>query len=205
MDRRTSLQWMLAASATVPMADASAKPVAKSGAAGGIGTDPDMVRKYKSGELWPLSFTERERRCATALCALIIPADEGSPSAADLHVEVFIDEWISAPYEDQKKDRATILKGLAWLDAESEKRFSKVFAAASVEQQSQIADAICSPVPAGSALSDAVKFFARFRDLTAGGFYTTPEGMKDVGFVGNTPSVTFDGPPLAVLKLVGVS
>jgi len=193
---------MLAASATVPAIDASAKPVSKPTR---IGSDPDMVRKYKSGELWPLSFTERERRCAIALCALIIPADEGSPSAADLHVDLFIDEWISAPYEAQKKDRATILKGLAWLDAESEKRFSKVFAAASVEQQAQIADGICSPVPKDSPLVDSVKFFARFRDLTAGGFYTTPEGMKDVGFVGNTPSQTFDGPPEAVLKLVGVS
>ena len=202
MDRRTSLQWMLAASASVPALAAGAKPRDKST---GIGSDPDMVRKYKSGELWPLSFTERERRCAVALCALIIPADEGSPSAADLHVEAFIDEWISAPYEDQQKDRAVILKGLAWLDAESEKRFSQVFAAASVAQQSQIADDICHAPAAGSSLAEPANFFARFRDLTAGGFYTTPEGMKDVGFVGNTPSQTFDGPPAAVLKIVGVS
>jgi len=202
MDRRTSLQWMLAATAAIPAVNAGAKPQTK---VTGFGSDPDMVRKYKSGELWPLSFTERERRCANALCALIIPADEGSPSAADLHVEVFIDEWISAPYEDQQKDRAVILKGLAWIDAESEKRFSQVFAAASVAQQSQIADGICHPPAVGSPLAEQCHFFARFRDLAAGGFYTTPEGMKDVGFVGNTPSQTFDGPPAAVLKIVGVS
>ncbi len=204
MDRRTSLQWLLAASAASPTITAAAQAPAKKDAKK-IGTDPDLVRRYKSGELWPLSFTERERRCAAALCALIIPADERSPSAADLHVEAFIDEWISAPYEDQQKDRAVILKGLAWLDAESEKRFGAVFAAAKSEQQSQIADELCKPVAKDSPLHEHVRFFSRFRDLTAGGFYTTPEGMKDLGFVGNTPSQTFDGPPLAVLKIVGVS
>ncbi|MBV8503521.1 MAG: gluconate 2-dehydrogenase subunit 3 family protein [Paucibacter sp.] len=202
MDRRTSLQWLLAASASSP-ALASAKPTAKP--VSGIGSDPDVVRRYKSGDLWPLSFTERERRCASALCGLIIPADDRSPSAAELKVEAFIDEWISAPYEDQKHDRALVLKGLAWLDAESERRFGVVFAAATAAQQSQIADTICSPVAKDSPLVEQVNFFARFRDLTAGGFYTTPEGMKDLGYVGNTPSQTFDGPPAAVLKIVGVS
>ncbi len=204
MDRRTSLQWMLAASASGPVMAAGTK-TARRPAPTGIGTDPDLARRYKSGELWPLSFTERERRCAAALCALIIPADEGSPSAADLQVHVFLDEWISAPYPDQQRDRATLLKGLAWLDAESEKRFGSVFAAATLAQQSLIADDICKPLPADSPLAEAARFFARYRDLTAGGFYTTPEGMKDVGFVGNTPSATFDGPPVAVLKLLGVS
>lgn len=205
MDRRTSLQWLLAASAASPALEAAAKPAPKSRQAKKIGTDPDLARRYKSGDLWPLSFTERERRCAAALCALIIPADERSPSAAELHVEIFIDEWISAPYEDQQKDRAVILKGLAWLDAESERRFGTVIAAARPEQQMQIADEICKPLSKDAPLHEASHFFARFRDLTAGGFYTTPEGMKDLGFVGNTPSQTFDGPPLAVLKIVGVS
>ena len=205
MDRRTSLQWMLAASASgAATLDASAAPASKP-TPQRIGADPDMVRRYKSGELWPLSFTERERRCASALCGLIIPADERSPSAAELKVELFIDEWISAPYEEQQNDRAVILKGLAWLDAESEKRFGTVFAAATPAQQAQIADAICSPVAPGSPLAEPVHFFARFRDLTAGGFYTTPEGMKDLGYVGNVPLPSFDGPPAAVLKIVGVS
>jgi hypothetical protein len=49
------------------------------------------------------------------------------------------------------------------------------------------------------------KFFARFRDLTAGGFYTTPQGMKDIGYTGNTPLATFDGPPAAVLQKLGLA
>lgn len=205
MDRRSSLQWMLAAStaagspAFAKTAAAPAPPPARRTA-----TDPDLTRSYRAGELWPLSFTERERRCAQALCALIIPADEHSPSAAELQVPVFIDEWISAPYPAQQKDRATILQGLAWLDGESQRRFGAAFADAAPAQQTQLADALAVQPPADPALAEPARFFARFRDLTAGGFYTTPAGMKDLGFVGNTPSAEFAGPPAAVIQLVGL-
>lgn len=204
MDRRSSLQWMLAASAAAG-SPAFAKPATPAPAqARRTGTDPDLTRSYAPGELWPLSFTERERRCAAALCALIIPADEHSPSAAELQVQVFIDEWISAPYPGQQKDRATILQGLAWLDGESQRRFGTAFADAAPAQQAALADALAVQPPADPALAEAARFFARFRDLTAGGFYTTPAGMKDLGFVGNTPSKEFAGPPEAVIQLVGL-
>ena len=53
--------------------------------------------------------------------------------------------------------------------------------------------------------ADAAKFFAKFRDLTAGGFYTTPVGMKDIGYTGNVPLEKFDGPPLEALKKAGLA
>lgn len=200
MDRRESLQWMLAAAAA-PAWSASGAAVAVK--AHGYGTDPDLVKSYRSGELWPLSFSERQRRCAAALCAVIIPADEHSPSAAELKVQVFIDEWISAPYPDHVKDRALVVEGLKWMDAESGRRFGKPFAEADALQQQAICDDICkaSDTPR---FGQASHFFARFRDLTAGGFYTSPQGTADLGFVGNRPSKTFDGPPPEVLKMVGL-
>jgi hypothetical protein len=203
MDRRTTLQWMVAA-ASLPVWEHAGAAVAGKQAAG-YGTDPDLVKTYRSGELWPLSFTELQRRTAAALCSLIIPADENSPSAAQLQVHLFIDEWISAPYPKHAQDRRQILKGLAWLDREAKQRFAKPFAAASEAQQGKICDDICWLPQAAPPFVDAARFFALFRDLTAGGFYTTPEGAKDLRFVGNTPSQNFDGPPLAVLKIVGVS
>lgn len=203
MDRRSSMQWMLAAAATLPGLDTAVAAPTKQRR--GVGTDPNLTKSYRSGELWPLSFSERQRRCAAALCGVIIPADELSPSAAELKVHVFIDEWISAPYPAHERDKALIVKGLAWIDAESAKRFRKPFAEAELKQQEAICDEVCGEVPADSKLAEPAKFFARFRDLTAGGFYTTPQGAKDLGFVGNTPSQTFDGPPEAVLKIVGVT
>jgi hypothetical protein len=40
--------------------------------------------------------------------------------------------------------------------------------------------------------------------LTVGGFYTTPEGMRDLGYVGNVALARFDGPPPEVLRKVGL-
>lgn len=203
LDRRTTLQWMLAASAALGAeVSAGATPARKPGQ--GYGTDPRLTRTYRSGELWPLTFTPAQSRCAAALCALIIPADEHSPSAAQLKVHRFIDEWISAPYPDQSRDRDVIVPGLAWLDGESRARFQQPFADLDVARQSQIADDICWVEQARPEFATAARFFKRFRDLTAGGFYTTPEGSKDVGYVGNVPSPTFDGPPAKVLQIVGV-
>ena len=203
MDRRQSMQWMLAAAAAGPAGITAAPAPVK--ARSGVGTDPDLVKTYRAGELWPLTLTAAERRCAAALCALIIPADEHSPGAAELEVQVFIDEWVSAPYPRHVKDGALIRQGLAWLDAESRRRFERDFAGASVEQQRSICDGICFAEKAAPALSEQAAFFAKYRDLTAVGFYTTPAGMKDLGFVGNVPSERFDGPPPEVIRLVGVS
>ena len=72
-------------------------------------------------------------------------------------------------------------------------------------QRAQIADDICSPGKARAGFADAARFFARFRDLTAGGFYTTPVGMKDIGYTGNVSLQKFDGPPLEALKKAGLA
>lgn len=208
MDRRTSIKWMLAASASLPALQGvvvhAAQATGSAVAASPYGTDPDLLKIYKPGDLWPLTLTAAQRATATALSDLIIPADAMSPSASAVGVIDFIDEWISAPYETNRTDRKTVLAGLEWLDKESTRRFSKPFALLSIAQQQQICDDICYAPRAAAQLADAAKFFARYRDLTAGGFYTTPEGRKDLQYVGNVPLARFDGPPPEVLKKAGL-
>lgn len=194
MDRRTLIKWVVAAAASP----------AWERAAMGYGTDPDLMKSYRAGELWPLTLTEQQRGTAAALCALIIPADEHSPSAAQLNVHLFIDEWISAPYPRHAQDRGQIVAGLAWLDEESGRRFGRQFADAGESRQRAICDEICQETRAASRHATAAQFFARFRDLTADGFYTTPEGMKDLNYIGNVPLAAFDGPPPEALKKAGL-
>jgi len=213
MDRRTTLKWMFTAAATVPSlrfgigdvlaGDAAARDVAANQA--GYGTDPALMKEWKPGGPWPLTLTDQARLTAAALCDLIIPVDENSPAASKVGVVDFIDEWISAPYPQQRGDRPTVLNGLLWIEAESQKRFGKAFPALSAAQQCAIADDICSPAKAKPEFAEAVKFFSKFRDLTAGGFYTTPVGMKDIGYTGNVPLDKFDGPPLEALRKAGLA
>ncbi len=220
-DRRTAIKWMLAAAASTTIlgrtghgatspAENPAHPVPASTSAApvtaaGYGTDPDLLKTYKPGDVWPLTLSDAQRATAAALCEVIIPADASSPSAAELHVHDFIDEWVSAPYPDQARDRPVILEGLAWIDAESQRRFSKNFAALTESEKIALCDDICFTEKAAPEFKQGAKFFVRFRDLTAGGFYTTPQGMKDIGYTGNMPLATFDGPPAAVLQKLGLA
>jgi hypothetical protein len=210
VDRRTTLKWMLAAAASVPALRAgadAAEPFARNVAAGqaGYGTDPSLVQDWNAGGPWPLTLGEHARAIASALCDLIIPADDESPSASSVGVVDFIDEWISAPYPQQRADREILVPGLQWLDAEAQSRFKAGFAAISDVQRAAIADDLCFAPRAASQFETAARFFARFRDLTAGGFYTSPVGMKDIGYTGNVPLVTFDGPPIEALKKAGLA
>jgi len=199
MDRRTTIKWILAASAAPPIVYRRASH-AQATAARGYGTDPDLLKVYGPGEIWPLTLTAAERQTAAALADAILPADRQSPSASSVGVVDFIDEWVSAPYPDQLRDRPIVLEGLAWIDAESRRRFSETFANLRTNDQQAICNDICSEARAEPALKNQAHFFAVFRDLTAGGFYSTPIGRADLQFVGNVPLAQFDGPPQDVLR-----
>lgn len=205
MDRRAAIKWMMTAAAGLTLTRWRAMAGTGSAAAKGYGTDPNLLKSYSPGELWPLTFTDERRRTAAALCNAIIPGDAHSPSAASLGVQDFIDEWISAPYPEQAKDRPVILGGLEWLEAESTRRFGQGFGELTGKQQAAICDDICHEPSARAEFQEAARFFARFRDLAAGGFYTTPEGTRDLGYVGNIPAATFEGPPLEAIKKLGLA
>ncbi len=100
---------------------------------------------------------------------------------------------------------AVVLEGLVWLDAESTRRFGRAFAALAARQQLLICDDIRAPARAAAAHQGAARFFARFRDLTSGAFYSTAAGRKDLGYIGNVPLTHFEGPPAALLAKLNLS
>jgi hypothetical protein len=165
----------------------------------GIGTDPNLLKKEIP---WPLALTDAELKIVTALGDIIIPADEHGPAASAVGVPAFINEWVSAPYEEQQTDLQTIRGGLAWLEKEAQKRFKKGFAEAAPEQQHALVEDIVKDGTA--ARKEANGFFRVFRDRVAGGYYSTPEGWKAIGYVGNVPLAEYPAPPPEVLKHLGL-
>jgi hypothetical protein len=202
IDRREAIRWMLAASATGWLVAGRLR--GQPGAPAGYGLDPAMLKAVRPGELWPLTFTDNQRAAAAALCETIIPVDGHSPGASQVGVQDFIDEWISAPYPEQQRDRATILDGLGWLDAESRRRFGSDFAGLIMSQRHAILDDICYAPAAAPAFQGPARFFQRYRDLTAGGFFTSKEGMNDLQYVGNVPLDKFAGPPPELIRRLGL-
>ena len=212
IDRRQALKWIgaaAAAAAIFPHASAQDKlPRPASTAPGGqrIGTDPVLNKNYVPGDLWPLTLTSKQRKAAASLTDLILPPDNpGDKLPSQLGVQEFIDEWISSPYDETLNDRPVITEGLDWLDAEAQRRFQKDFADLAEPQKCAIADDICGKTAVKKEFKSAQNFFGRFRYLAASGYYTTPQGWKDVGYVGNVPTVNFDGPTPEALKHLGLA
>lgn len=205
MERRDALK-VIGIGGLAPMVPRPSTPTApqqpepRRGPAG-TPTDPDLLRPKVT---WPKLLTEPELVTLVALCDLIIPADDKSPSASQVGVPDFINEWVSAPYDYQRGALVQLRGGLSWLNTESGRRFGKRFAEASASEQAAIADDICFEPRAKPDHVAAAKVFDMVRDLTATGFYTTREGMADLGYIGNVPLAQYSGPPPEVLKHLGL-
>jgi hypothetical protein len=219
-DRRTTIKLIMAAAAGVPAlrragatdpTDFQPDPRAIGDIQqyvpimDGYGPDPNLIKAYEKGEFWPLTLTAQQRQLAAALSDLIIPADEHSPAASAVGVVDFIDEWISAPYPQQRQDRKTVLHGFVWLDGEARHRSEQPFAKLHEAQQRAICDRICDASRAPADLKGPAQFFATYRNLTVAGFYTSAAGRKDLQYLGNVPLQHFDGPPAELLRKLGLA
>jgi len=209
LPRRTVFKWFVAVATALKLGDASVfgaepLPTVPPVSANGYGGDPRLNQAYSPGDVWPLTLDRAQRAAAIALADVILPADNLGPAASDVQVVDFVDEWVSAPYAAQLLDREIVLPGLDWLDAEADRRFQRVFAELAPEQQQAICDDICFESAAAADFKVGARFFSRFRSLAAAAYYATPQGWEAIGYVGNQPSVTYEGPPQEVLTRLGV-
>jgi hypothetical protein len=208
IDRRVTLQWMLAAMAAgaAPMQGAYAAP-ATSGPwpsttpdpvkGPGYGTDPNLLEPVVP---WPKTLSAPQLQTAAALCDTILPAEGKYPAPSAIGIHQFVDEWVSAPYPQQAQDRAIILSGFAWAEAEAKARYGKSYAALDEAGRATILADAAKSGPQGKAFLDRMKF------LTAGAYYTSEQGIEELGYIGNTPmDGDYPGPtPEALAHLDGV-
>lgn len=143
-------------------------------------------------------FTKEEMATITLLGDIIIPKDDVSGSASDAKVPEFIEYIVN----DMTQHQVPMRGGLRWLDLKCIELYGKAFTDCTKEQQIEMVDAIAYPKKAKPEMSQGVSFFNLMRNLTATGFYTSEMGVKDVGYVGNTPN-KWNGVPEDVLKQYG--
>jgi len=149
----------------------------------------------------PAFFTPHELATATLLANTIIPKDARSGSAADAGVPEFMDFMM----KDQPARQTAMRGGLAWLDLECQRRFDKMFIDCPAEERSAVLDDIAWPQKAKPEFSQGVAFFNSFRDLTAGGFWSSKMGVEDLQYMGNTFVAEWKGCPDDVLQRLGVT
>ena len=145
-------------------------------------------------------FDQHELTTITVLADIIIPKDAVSGSASDAGVTDFIEFIV----KDIPAHQTPMRGGLRWLDMQCLKRFEKTFKDCSSKQQIEMVDEIAYPKKAKPEMQQGVAFFNLMRNLTSTGFYTSAIGVKDVGYMGNTPN-QWNGVPDDVLKQYGLS
>jgi gluconate 2-dehydrogenase gamma chain len=149
----------------------------------------------------PKFFTAHEYATVVVLVDLIIPRDERSGSATDAGVPQFMDFMMI----DQPQRKIAMRGGLALIDRLSENRVGKRFVNATDAQRRQVLDEIAYTSNLDPGLRHAIVFFSSFRDLTAGGFWSTKMGVQDLQYQGNVFVDEWNGCPDAALRKLGVS
>lgn len=182
IDRRTALAWVGVVGAAIAGGAGVVVYGPKMGGeriTRGYGTDPKLAKPEKAP--WSRIMIDAQLQTAAILADFILPASGAAPSASALGVPDFIDEWVSAPYPDQVKDRPIVLNGLNALS-------SKVLKASAADRAAALAALPASADPGVRA------FWKKFRGLTIGAYYTTEAGFKDIGYIGNVPRTADPGP-----------
>lgn len=181
IDRRTALAWVGVVGAATAVGGVVVYGPQMGGehSRRGYGADPKLTKPEKAP--WSRIMIQSQLKTAAILADFILPASATAPSASALGVPDFIDEWVSAPYPDQVKDRPVILNGLNALGG-------KVLKAGAAERTAALKGLPASADPATQA------FWKKFRHLTIGAYYTTEAGFKDIGYIGNVARASDPGP-----------
>ena len=206
MDRRDSLKAIIVGGISTSVLLDACKQPAKEGAENAENKDnakgPDESDRMAEEKLvnknlreMPKFFTENEMAAITILGDIIIPKDNVSGSASDAKVPDFIEFIV----KDMPEHQTPMRGGLRCLDLQCLKRFDKAFKDCNNSQQMEMVDEIAWPKKAKPEMHQGVAFFNLMRNLTATGFYTSEIGVKDVGYMGNTPN-QWNGVPDDVLK-----
>ena len=192
IDRRTALKVVVAAPFVTSL----------------MWTEPEVAEAQRrtaaallAGAFEPRFFTASEWQTVRMLADLIIPRDERSGGATDVGVPEFMDFMML----DQPGNQSAMRAGLTWLDAESQRRFGKVFTTCDYAQHTALLDEIAWPNRAPQSLKDGVAFFVSFRNLVLTGFWTSKEGIADLQYIGNTFVPEWEGCPQPALDKLNVS
>lgn len=183
VDRRAAIAWIGAVGAAVGTGVVVAGCHPADQTAKGYGTDPNLVHPAKAP--WPRLLSKDELTTAAILADFVLPATATAPAATALGIPDFVDEWVSAPYPDQQKDRPIIRDGLKALGRKVLKADAGARAAA------------LAALPRATDEATRV-FFKRFRALTVGAYYTTEAGFRDIGYIGNVARASDPGPSAEV-------
>ena len=141
---------------------------------------------------WPRTLSPAQLALVDSLGECLCPG-AGAARVADV-----IDEWVSAPYPVQQADRALLIPGFVWLDADCTARYGAPFAAMTTAAQNEVCGALARDNPENLPQH---RFFERLTTLVAGAYFSSAQGVMELGYQGNTPIAgAYPGPSPAAME-----
>lgn len=153
-----------------------------------LGAGFAFVAVAEGAEFTPKGLTAHEYATLDALAEWIIPGARANGSAQ------FIDYLCSR--SDEMKQIYT--GGLAWMDDAMRKRSGADFVHAAKDQQKGLLDVIAFRENESLENGPGIKFFDWTRRMVVDAYYTSAQGIKELGYVGNTAMASFSVPQEAV-------
>ena len=151
-------------------------------------------KKAAGGEYVPKAFNAHEYKTLQRLSDLIIPADEHSPGALAAGAA----DWIDFMASNSTELREIFTGGMAWVDHDMQRRYGADFVDAKPEQQTAMLDLIGVEKNAAPENAAGIHFFHWARNLVLDAYYTSPIGIKELGYMGNTAVSEFHVPEEAL-------
>jgi gluconate 2-dehydrogenase gamma chain len=129
-----------------------------------------------------------------ALCEIIIPADDHSAGARAAGAA----EYIDLLARGNPQIAAIYHGGLAWLNSRSNTLYGAPFTGISEAQATSLVEQIADLDHAAPECKYGAIFFDWARRMTVDAFYTSPAGIRDLGYLGNKGMTVYRVPPEAL-------
>jgi hypothetical protein len=142
----------------------------------------------------PKALSAQAYKTLERLTDLIIPVEGGKPGAVASGAAAWIDMMAS----ENEQLKGIYTNGLAWLDTAMVGRGAKDFLSATPAQQTGLLDLIAYRKNQSPELAPGIEFFTWARRMTVDAFYTSPVGIKDIDYQGNTHLTSYPAPTEAI-------
>jgi hypothetical protein len=150
--------------------------------------------KAAHGVYKPKALNAHEYKTLAKLADYIVPSGGDSGSAT----EAGAPEWIDLMASENPQLLAIYTGGIAWLDHAMQLRNAPNFLDATPAQQTAMLDLIAYRKNESPELGPGIKFFEWARKMVVDAYYTSPMGIKDLGYMGNTALAKFEVPQQAI-------
>jgi gluconate 2-dehydrogenase gamma chain len=142
----------------------------------------------------PVFLNPQQNETLIALAEAIIPATD-TPGATEALVNRFLDLVLSANTAESKHD---FIESLEWFNTSAKQRYKTEFSALTAEEKHDFLSLVAWPHPQGGWGETEInvaghRHFSRLKQWIASAYYSSPVGLKEMGWDGWAARGTFSG------------